>query len=261
MVGVHPMRDAMQPEKYARVYGSPGEMARVTGLVRTLWPVLLIVAAAGYLLRAAFPLPIIAAGAAGALCLVLVVAATLVASFCERRFSAYLKGARGEEKVAHALGFLSADYTVFNGLSRGKGDVIGGEDFDHVVVGPTGVYAVETKNWSRPVTVRDNRIFYGGAEPSRPPLEQVTRGAELLRRRLEEAGLTGVPVQGVLCFAERVLVPGACLVDDVSVCTVGDLADVVAVGEESVSLDAETSERIVTLLRQQAVADGALPSS
>lgn len=243
-------------ERYAAVYGSPGEMARVTGLVRTLWPVLLLMAIAGYLLRAAVPWPAVSPGLAGALCLLLVVAAAVLATMLERRFSAYLKGARGEERVAHALGFLPADYTVFHGLSRERARLLGGEDFDHIVVGRAGVAVIETKNWARPVTVRDGELRYGGAVPTRSPLEQVRRGARQLEQQLAADGVGDVSVRAIVCFAESVLVDGPRLVGEVAICTTGDLPDVLTEVAGTPVAD-ETRQRIVDALRRQAAADGA----
>ena len=54
----------------------------------------------------------------------------------------YRKGLKGELKVKEALKGLKDCYVVFNNvrLPNGNGNI------DHVVVGPTGVFAIETKN-------------------------------------------------------------------------------------------------------------------
>jgi uncharacterized membrane protein YuzA (DUF378 family) len=59
----------------------------------------------------------------------------------ERERKNWRKGAAGEFMVADVLGALSDDYSVINGVTTASGDL------DHVVVGPTGVFAIETKNW------------------------------------------------------------------------------------------------------------------
>ncbi len=67
-------------------------------------------------------------------------------------------GAEGEEKVARELSNLPDTYTVINDYrlefsqpmyDRNNDDRIFSIQIDHVVVGPTGLYLVETKNWSR----------------------------------------------------------------------------------------------------------------
>ena len=59
----------------------------------------------------------------------------------ERERKKWRKGAVGECLVADLLGALSDDYAVINGVTTKSGDL------DHIVVGPDGVFAIETKNW------------------------------------------------------------------------------------------------------------------
>ncbi len=51
------------------------------------------------------------------------------------------KGAAGEKSVAHTLSKLPDEFRVLNDVQTPTGNL------DHVVVGPTGVFVVETKNW------------------------------------------------------------------------------------------------------------------
>jgi len=53
------------------------------------------------------------------------------------------KGALGEYEVGAELERLPDDYLVFNDINT---EEFG--NFDHIVVGPKGIFAVETKNWS-----------------------------------------------------------------------------------------------------------------
>lgn len=56
----------------------------------------------------------------------------------------WMKGRDGERDVAARLEVLRSEgFEIFHGLRIGRGDV------DHVVVGPTGVFVLETKAWSR----------------------------------------------------------------------------------------------------------------
>ena len=59
----------------------------------------------------------------------------------ERGRRSMRKGAEGEVKVAQILSDFPDGFRVINGLSTPFGDL------DHVVVGPTGVFIVDTKNW------------------------------------------------------------------------------------------------------------------
>jgi len=51
------------------------------------------------------------------------------------------KGAAGEKSVAHTLSKLPDGFRVVNDLATPTGNL------DHVVIGPTGVFVIETKNW------------------------------------------------------------------------------------------------------------------
>ena len=64
----------------------------------------------------------------------------------EKRRTAMRKGAVGEDIVAQKLKDFPEDFCVINGLTTPFGDL------DHVVVGPTGVYILDTKNWKGVVT-------------------------------------------------------------------------------------------------------------
>lgn len=76
-------------------------------------------------------------------------------------------GAEGEEMVARELSRLPDTYTVINDYrlefsepiyDSNNNDRIHSIQIDHVVVGPTGLYVVETKNWSRE-TVENTELF------------------------------------------------------------------------------------------------------
>lgn len=53
----------------------------------------------------------------------------------------FLKGATGEQAVARKIDDLPNDFCVIHDLATQFGNL------DHVVVGPTGVFILETKNW------------------------------------------------------------------------------------------------------------------
>lgn len=59
----------------------------------------------------------------------------------EREREAWRSGAEGERVVARTLDLLPVDYVVFHDFNTRMGN------FDHLVIGPTGIFAIETKNW------------------------------------------------------------------------------------------------------------------
>ena len=58
----------------------------------------------------------------------------------------FLKGATGEQAVARKIDDLPDEYRVIHDLATPFGNL------DHVVIGPTGVFILETKNWKGTIT-------------------------------------------------------------------------------------------------------------
>ena len=174
----------------AKIHGIPGEWARVKGTVAGLWPLFLGVFAAGasVTLIACHPL----FGSTMFVCALLWIICSLMAGL--RRVESFYKGARGEEKVSGILENLPDSYHVFNDFTVGRSHI------DHVVAGPGGVFAIETKFWNGKVTVEDGHVLLDGQLPDRSPLNQAIREATLVRNALVSAGWDGL-VTPVVAFA------------------------------------------------------------
>ena len=174
----------------AKIHGIPGEWARVKGTVVGLWPLFLGVFAAGasVTLIACHPL----FGSTMFVCALLWIIWSLMAGL--RRVESFYKGARGEEKVSGILESLPDSYHVFNDFTVGRSHI------DHVVAGPGGVFAIETKFWNGKVTVEDGHVLLDGQLPDRSPLNQAIREATLVRNALVSAGWDGL-VTPVVAFA------------------------------------------------------------
>ena len=95
-----------------------------------------------------------------------------------------LRGEKGELKVAEALEDLrAAGYRVFHDLRRD------GYNIDHVVVGPAGVFAIETKFRSGygEIEFRNSEgLFVGGRKEEDDCLLQARRNAVDIRRMLKD---------------------------------------------------------------------------
>ena len=174
----------------AKIHGIPGEWARVKGTVAGLWPLFLgvFVAGAAATLIAFFPL----IGATALVCALLWIIWSLMVGL--RRVESFYKGARGEEKVSEILRNLPDSYHVFNDFTVGRNHI------DHVVAGPGGVFAIETKFWDGKVTVEDGHVLLDGQLPDRSPLNQAVREATIVRNALVAAGWNGI-VTPVVAFA------------------------------------------------------------
>ena len=174
----------------AKIHGIPGEWARVKGTVAGLWPLFLGVFAAGASVTLIACRPLF--GSTVFVCALLWIIWSLMAGL--RRVESFYKGARGEEKVSGILENLPDSYHVFNDFTVGRNHI------DHVVAGPGGVFAIETKFWNGKVTVEDGHILLDGQLPDRSPLNQAIREATLVRNALVSAGWNGI-VTPVVAFA------------------------------------------------------------
>ncbi|VGO20025.1 nuclease-related domain-containing protein [Pontiella sulfatireligans] len=228
--------------RFAQVYGSPGEAPRVLGLLRAFWPLLLVCLVSGYLIRAWLPFPNLSISHVGILFFLVALATAFLLVWGDRRLGNFLKGAKGEEWVAHELAFLSSEYTVFNGLRLGGGK----QNFDHIIVGPAGVFVVETKNWKGSVEFREGRLYAGGKEPSRPPLKQVKAATTELVSWIDDAGCGDLPMHSVLCFLGTKLPEDIMNVNGVVICK----------GERLVEVLQETFDKPISESMRKEVVDG-----
>ncbi len=74
------------------------------------------------------------------------------------RYINYLKGMRGEAKVADALEGLDNSWYCFNDvlLQQGAGNL------DHIIIGPPGVFVLETKNYSGEIVCEGDDWYVKG---------------------------------------------------------------------------------------------------
>lgn len=223
---------AQTSARFATVFGSPGQTPRILGLLRVFWPLAPICLIAGYLLRAALPVPALSASQAGLLFLVLAVSLAIFIRWSAKRLRSFLKGAEGEEKVARVLSFLPASHTVFNDLNLDGH----GASFDHVVLAPSGVFVIETKSWKGDITFENGKVLCNGQHPSRPPLRQVKEEAAHLADHLTTACCPDIPVYPVLCFVDNELQDDLTNIGGVRICTHTNLP---ALFENSIEIPVE----------------------
>jgi len=221
----------------AAQHGIPGEWARVRGVIVSMWPLFVAFACFGAFLAA------FAVGRHAAFFALSFVASLIgVAAMWRRgvrRVEAFFTGARGEERVANALLTLPDGWHVFHDLKAGRHHV------DHVVVGATGAYAVETKNWRGRVSGADGRLFVGGVPPSRDAIAQTCREADAVKHELRAAGWEGT-VTPVLCFASDSFADDVGEVQSVTVVNARRLAAWMASRPQV--LAASEAERLVQLM-------------
>lgn len=124
-----------------------------------------------------------------------------------------LLGAQGEVRVSRQLSRLPDDFTIIHDYNleftkplhgRQNDDYIFSIQIDHLVIGPTGVFLIETKHWSK--TSQENRNFFS-------PVRQLKRSNFAIFVKLNQAikngsivafghhwGLKQISPQNILCF-------------------------------------------------------------
>ena len=125
-------------------------------------------------------------------------------------------GAKGEARVSRQLSRLPDDFTIIHDYNleftkplhdRQNDDYIFSIQIDHLVIGPTGIFLIETKHWSK--TSQENRNFFS-------PIRQVKRSNFALFVKLNQAiekgsivafghhwGLKQISPQNILCFIKH----------------------------------------------------------
>jgi len=98
------------------------------------------------------------------------------------------KGAKGEILVIEKLRNLTDDYCIFNDLffklDHGvnfNGTFLKSAQIDHLVIGPSGIYVIETKNWSEAYV---KKVFENG---SYTPYDQIKRSSYAVYRHLNSS--------------------------------------------------------------------------
>lgn len=91
----------------------------------------------------------------------------------------WYKGALGEIEVGRILTRLGPEWQVLHAVPVGKADT----DIDHVVIGPAGVFTLNTKNHSgQRVVIRGNTFMVNGTKTSHVPAaaSEARRAARML---------------------------------------------------------------------------------
>lgn len=95
-------------------------------------------------------------------------------------------GLRGQNRIAEILSILPNEYYLLNNLTLPRR----ADDVDHLVIGPNGIFALETKNLRGRISVRDGFWYRskvsrrGHRQPEegfRDPGEQLKRNVDYLR--------------------------------------------------------------------------------
>jgi hypothetical protein len=128
-----------------------------------------------------------------------------------RRYGYARRGRDAEEAVARTLALLPASFTVINDVE------FEGFNVDHVVIGPTGIWAIETKSCRGEIEEREDGVRRDGRRLFRDPRRQARSGAVALSRRLQKATGRRYWVEPLVCLPEARVsaggLPDSCVVE------------------------------------------------
>lgn len=130
-------------------------------------------------------------GAAVGLAVAVTVLGDLLRS--RQRVTAWRVGAEGEQATGRALEGLPAGWLVLHDRRIPGGHA----NIDHVVVGPPGVFVIETKRRSGTVSIGGDTVRVNGRR--RDVVAEVRREAEVVQRLLDNHG-RAIVVQPVICI-------------------------------------------------------------
>jgi len=109
------------------------------------------------------------------------------------------RGALAEEKVEAKLAALPEDYVSFHDLT------FPGFNIDHVVVGPGGVFVVETKSHGGKVTNNGSQLLLNGNVPEKDFINQTWSQTFHIKNLLKEKLGKEIAVNPVLCFTNALV--------------------------------------------------------
>jgi hypothetical protein len=157
---------------------------------------------AGYAIGAAFPIRAFPVGVVVTVTGLLWLVAWLIGKWAINKIDAvdrerlsWRKGAVGEAIVAATLGHLPDDFVVINDLSKRFGNI------DHVVIGPTGIYVVDTKNWKGSVKADGaGELLLNGKPLPKPAIKTLLGAVMDFQAKLKALTETDHFVRGLMVF-------------------------------------------------------------
>lgn len=107
----------------------------------------------------------------------------------------FRKGAIGEAVIGYILEGFPDEFRVINDLTTPFGNI------DHVVIGPTGAYVIDTKNWKGVVAADGNgELLCNGKPTQKPEIKNLTRRIMSIREKIKVLSSLDSYVQGVFAF-------------------------------------------------------------
>lgn len=103
-----------------------------------------------------------------------------------------LADAQAEEATARLLAELGSAFTLWHDVATGRGNETWARDasaaptnpakIDHVVLGPTGLFLVQSEDWGAPVTVRGRKLVSAGLAKGTRPMKELAERSRVTKR-------------------------------------------------------------------------------
>jgi len=118
------------------------------------------------------------------------------AKYVKKRAKDADRGAAAEVKVAATMAGLPEGFTAFHDLT------FTGFNIDHVAVGASGIYLIETKSHGGKVTADGDKLLLNGNPPDKDFINQTWSQTYQLKSYLKEQTGKEYQVKPVLCFSK-----------------------------------------------------------
>lgn len=106
-------------------------------------------------------------------------------------------GKPGEQQVAQSLRSLGNEYFVFHGRKLSAGG--SRREFDHIVVGPAGIFHIETKHWAGEIRLTSSGLRREEGKPNHDPVRQL-QGQSFILKQLIQRHHIKTDIVGLICF-------------------------------------------------------------
>jgi hypothetical protein len=120
--------------------------------------------------------------------------------YYQRKYNIYKGGRQGEKAVINTLTkSLNDDYYIINGAYLKDR----GGDIDHIVLGPSGIYVLETKNWSGKIICNGDQWQRPGKTIKGNPSLQVKRNTQKVKKLIDNSHTirdSNLWIEGLIVF-------------------------------------------------------------
>jgi hypothetical protein len=254
----------------AKIFGVPGAHSAhqsIKAYKRKLLTIVFIAAATAFLEGIMLTILFVTRGGASGVAVAALVIGICLWWFCRyagRRITAlererfyWGKGAIGGREVEAELQRLSNKFFVFHNLNTARGV------FEHVVLGPTGFFAIETKNWLGLVGVNEaGELTLNSQRVEQPYVKMFVRRIASLCEQVGNRTNGSEPcIRGVMVFPDAYVDAPYGSTQEVHCVRLEKLHDYIEHPLYSRKADEEEIEGVVRVLREIAGTDQGFPRS